>query len=227
VLRARVRAAYLRPMQKTRLPLLAALTLLAVASFACGGPGEPVSAPTPTTEATAAATLPPSEPVSLQAHRFIGVGQSFSIAGLGEVLGVESIGGGGVLNHDVAAEVVGCATGGAGFVRARYRDPGVQKNRVQTVAVVCIDEVGDCEGQAPVALDFEQFGTGGGEANYLAQGTSELYAVCVVDGRYRLQQPPEMPPLMLRLIDAVGDGPYTGHSGPRASGQREVRQLLR
>jgi hypothetical protein len=60
-------------------------------------------------------------------------------------------------------------------------------------------------------LDLEQFLTDQpkGEANYLAQGAGDLYAVCVVDGRYRLQSAPEMPPLMLRLIDAVGDGPYT------------------
>ena len=100
---------------------------------------------------------------------------------------------------------------GRGFVRVRYREEQAPKNQVQTIGIVCIDEVGNCTDLPRVSFDFERYLDEEpiGEADYLAQGDGILYGVCRAGNRYRLQRPPPMPPLMYRVIDALGDGPYS------------------
>lgn len=177
-------------MTKKCWPALVLTTALLVLVGGCSGTSEPTAEPTetpiPTTPPTN--TPVPQEPVTVTAHRFVDVGDSIDVSGLGEILEVSPFAGV-TLVHDSEAETVTCNAGGTGFVRARYRAEGVDKNQVQTMAVVCIDETGDCDGQTTVTANFEQFleDGPGGEANYLASGSGALYAVCVVEGNYRLQ----------------------------------------
>jgi hypothetical protein len=157
----------------------------------------------------------PDSPVTaalkLASHRFLSVGASTTLNGLGTVIEVASLSGDGVLQHDPEANVVSCAKGGTGFVRARYREDA-SKNQIQTLGIVCINEVDSCVGHPRASFDLETFLVGGvaGNADLLAQGDQTLYAVCKAGGRLRLQQPSQQfPPLMFRIVDALGDGPYS------------------
>ena len=96
-------------------------------------------------------------------------------------------------------------------MRVRYRDSDSQKNQVQTIAVVCVHEIGEFTDLPHLSFDFEQYleEEPRGEADYLARGDGLLYDVCLAGDLFRLQRPPPMPPLMYQVIDALGDGPYS------------------
>ena len=128
----------------------------------------------------------------------------------GEVIEVVSLDEG-AISYDEGDRTVTCDGGGRGFVRVRYRDSGAQKNQVQTIGVVCVNEIGDCTGLPHLPFDFEQYleQETTGEADYLAQGNGLLYDVCISGENYTLQRPPPMPQLMYRVIDALGNGPYS------------------
>ncbi len=157
---------------------------------------------------------PPTLEVSdrLASHLFVPVGESRSLAGLGDLLEVVPIDGADV----VVVEGRGVRAVGPGIacLRFRYRDlPG--ENGVQTACVVTYDEVGTCAGRERVALDLERFGDGTagplGNADLLASGDGSLAAVCRSDsGGIRVRDAgTHLPPLYLHVVDALTDGPYS------------------
>ena len=194
-------------MQVPRAVLSLTLLVLLVAATGCGD-RSPESDRPEAPEPMATPIL--SDQVILGAHRFLPVGKSISLRQFGALVEVVSVDDG-ALAFDSGSETLRCERGGRGFARIRYRDVAADKNQIQTLGVVCIDEIGDCAALPRLAFDFERFLEEGrrGEANYLAQGDGSLYGVCLRDGRYRLQQAVELPPLMYRVIDALGEGPYS------------------
>ena len=168
--------------------------MLASVLAACQSDGE-----TPQPDATPTPTQPSLGDAALSAHRFLPVGESTSLEGLGIVLETVALDDG-AISYNEASATVTCHQGGRGFVRVRYREAPTVKNEIQTIAVVCIDELGDCTGLTRVSYDFERYldQEPRGEADYLTQGEGLLYGVCLSEDRYRLQQPPPMPPLLFR-----------------------------
>src|SRR5690606_25907670 len=87
-------------------------------------------------------------------HRFVPVGASVPLAGLGAVLDAGSFDNTSPLVLASDKKTVRCEDGGAGWVRLRYRDD-VTENKVQTLVVVCVDEVGDCMDLPRLSADLE------------------------------------------------------------------------
>lgn len=158
-------------------------------------------------------TNPPVDAtLRLATHRFLPVGSSLSIADLGTILEIASVEPpSDVVTYSDTEGAITCNQGGTAFVRAQYRHADAPKNRVQTLLVVCVDEAGDCGPLPRASLDLERYlnRTPKGEADYLAQGRGSLWGLCVSQGKYRLDAPPAMPPLMFRIIDALADGVYS------------------
>ncbi len=144
------------------------------------------------------------------AHRFVAVGDTVDLQRYGTLLDAGELDTGSALAVDTAAYAASCVAGGTGWVRFRYRDTG-EENGVQTLVVTCVDETGPCASLPGLTVDLERFRPGHEPtaADLLADGDRTLYGVCRSTAGIRLQPPPDLPPLMLRVVDAWGSGPYS------------------
>lgn len=146
-------------------------------------------------------------------HRFAMVGESVSIDGLGTLL--DEVG------PTLARmdDAVQCAASGTECLRFDYGR--IDLEHVQTACFVCLAARGSCDGLPLASLDLEPgAGVAAAEANYLASGTGALYRVCEGPDGLVAEVGRELPPLMLRVIDAFG--PDAGGSVARGSEDMEI-----
>ncbi len=148
----------------------------------------------------------------LGSHLFVPVGESRSIAGMGEFLEAVSMDGRDAFSID-GSEIT-ALTSGATCFRFKYRDVPFE-NGIQTVCGVAFESIGECAGLPTARLDLNAFLEPGvqpvGDANLLESGDGLFYAICVDDhSRYVLQpSSADLPPLYWHMADALGDGPYS------------------
>ncbi len=154
----------------------------------------------------------PTPATRLGSHLFVHVGESRSIAGLGDL--IEAISMDGHEAFEVTENAIHAKTAGASCFRFRYRDQR-DENSVQTICAVAFDEAGDCSGLERLDLDLNTFLDPGdrpiGDANLLEAGEGLFYAACTTPvGAYRLQRPSRtLPRLYWRMVDALVGGPYS------------------
>lgn len=182
------------------------LGILALAVAACAGGGA-----TPTSEPTATPSFEPG--TRLAAHLFVPAGETRSLAGLGELLEIVPFQGQGVVT--VEGDTLTANHGGTACLRLRYREPIGYENEVQSLCVVVVDEIGECDGLTPVAVDLNRSldpaVTKRGNANLLESGDGLFYSVCeTAGGTVRLQRSgQDLPAPYFHIVDALADGPYS------------------
>ena len=196
------------------------VALLTAALVSCGG-----DSPDPLTPGDDA---PPVEqyviPPQFAAHRFLPVNGTAELTAFDWPLEVVDLAGQNVIVIDSILGTLRCAGSGLACMRSRHSDAEFQ-NQVQTSCTMCVRDTGSCSGRSRAVLDLETFlGSGvAGDADYLAQGEQKFYSVCEAEGEYRLEQASaSLPPLMLRLVDAMGQGPFSlgdDEIGPLRSAQ--------
>lgn len=184
------------------------------ASAACGdstpsGPSTPGGTPPPPVDEVEPVEAF-GETLQYAAHRYVAVDDTIHLGGYGVLLDSGSFGSGNVIAVDAEVGTARCADGGAGWVRFRYREDGAE-NQVQTLIVVCADETGGCEAGGSVVIPVETMRPGSDPAasDLVAAGSGALFDLCETGAGVRVDPPPAMPPLLYRVVDAWGSGPYS------------------
>lgn len=120
---------------------------------------------------------------------------------------------------DTATGTWSCDGAGVGCTRFAYRknDHGGDSNNIQTACTVCVTRMVDateCAGKPALEVDFERALAASdpdkGDADWTTDGDGFFFSVCK-DGADILLNTSHvpLPTLMLRAVDALGEGPFT------------------